>query len=127
MHVKLSMNNFIQSVEDLLSFEDRFFFEEDLLYVEHGNQYELFNFFDVFHHPTISGHDQYLELPPGSLFVRYFFNKIEAAFPFADNLRPISRFIVWAFQNRLRDTINRIWSQRAGLSKFLSELVSRSF
>jgi hypothetical protein len=36
-----------------------------------------------------------IELPAGSFFVRYFFNRVEAIHPFADNMKPLSRYFNW--------------------------------
>jgi hypothetical protein len=36
-----------------------------------------------------------IDLPFGSLFVRYFFNKVECVEPFADNIKPATKFVWW--------------------------------
>ena len=38
-----------------------------------------------------------MDLPAGSFFVRYLFNRVEQYYPFADNMKPMSKFIFWAF------------------------------
>lgn len=40
-------------------------------------------------------------LPLGSFFTRYFFNKMEAITPFADNIKPVTNYIVWILRNKL--------------------------
>lgn len=40
--------------------------------------------------------DGTIELPAGSFFVRYLFNRVEQYYPFADNMKPMSKFIFWA-------------------------------
>ncbi len=102
------------------------FFEPGLVYIEHGNQYELADFFTDFVYPILPHDKKRLRLPPGSFFVRYFFNKVEETFPFADNIRPITRFITWSFQNRFKDTIRLFRRHTSGLWKFVKVLFSRS-
>ncbi len=103
------------------------YFKPGVAYIEHGNQYELADFFENFLYPVLQFDPQRLRLPPGSFFVRYFFNRVEETFPFADNLRPITRVITWTFKNRLRDMIRLFAKHSSGLWKFVKVLVSRSF
>ncbi len=109
------------------TFEPWIYFEPGVAYIEHGNQYELADFFENFLYPVLQIDPQRLRLPSGSFFVRYFFNKVEATFPFADNLRPITRVITWTFKNRLRDMIRLFTKHSSGLWKFVKVLISRSF
>ena len=39
-----------------------------------------------------------LNLPFGSLFVRYLLNKVEAVNPFADNIKPNTKYVAWALK-----------------------------
>ncbi|MEJ2549095.1 MAG: hypothetical protein P8Y98_00250 [Anaerolineales bacterium] len=103
------------------------YFKPGVAYIEHGNQYELADFFENFLYPVLQFDPRRLRLPPGAFFVRYFFNKVEETFPFADNLRPITRVITWTFKNRLRDMIRLFTKHGPGLWKFVKVLVSRSF
>ncbi|MEW6418638.1 MAG: metallophosphoesterase [Nitrospirota bacterium] len=66
------------------------------VFVEHGSQYDPLNSFDYFLCPYRK--DGTLELPAGSFFVRYLFNRVEQYYPFADNMKPMSRFICWALK-----------------------------
>jgi len=108
------------------TFEPWIFYEPGLVYIEHGNQYELADFFTDFLYPILPHDKKRLRLPPGSFFVRYFFNKVEETFPFADNIRPITRFITWSFQNRFKDMIRLFRRHMSGLWKFVKVLFSRS-
>ncbi len=76
-----------------LSFLPWFYYEPGLVYVEHGHQYDSLNSFDYFLHP--SRPDNLIDLPAGSFFVRYLFNKVETDYPFADNMKPATRFLRW--------------------------------
>lgn len=87
---------------ETVRFSDWFYFEKDLLWVEHGNRYEGFNSFRYWLSPLLPGipgwppeRKDEIDLPFGSLFVRYLFNRIESAEPFADNIKPATRFVRW--------------------------------
>jgi UDP-2,3-diacylglucosamine pyrophosphatase LpxH len=87
---------------DTVRFSDWFYFERDLLWVEHGNRYEGFNSFKYWLSPLLpeipgwppERRDE-IDLPFGSLFVRYLFNRIESVEPFADNIKPATKFLWW--------------------------------
>ncbi|HIP73798.1 MAG TPA: hypothetical protein EYH05_20670 [Anaerolineae bacterium] len=81
-------------------------YEPDLFYAEHGCQYDPANAFANFDDPRLPDKPELLELPSGSLFVRYFFNRVESIHPFADNLKPISRYIFWLLQNAPAEIVN---------------------
>ncbi len=87
---------------DTVRFSDWFYFEKDILWVEHGNRYEGLNSFKYWLSPLmpqIPGWEakrrDEVDLPFGSLFVRYLFNRIESVEPFADNIKPAMKFIWW--------------------------------
>jgi UDP-2,3-diacylglucosamine pyrophosphatase LpxH len=87
---------------DTVRFSDWFYFEPDLLWVEHGNRYEGFNSFKYWLSPLLPKIDGWsqkrqdeIDLPFGSLFVRYLFNKVERVEPFADNIKPATKFVCW--------------------------------
>jgi len=86
-------------VEAALQFPDLYLYEEGLFYVEHGCQYDPANAFSNFANPRLKENPKYIELPAGSLFVRYFFNDVEKVHPFADNMKPISKYIFWLIRN----------------------------
>ena len=62
-----------------------FYYEPDLVWVEHGHQYDGMNSFDYLLAPYMPDGEE-LMLPGGSFFVRYLFNKVEQKDPFADNI-----------------------------------------
>lgn len=83
-------------------FSDWFYFEPELLWVEHGNRYEGFNSFKYWLSPLLPEVPKWpperrdeIDLPFGSLFVRYLFNRVERVQPFADNIKPATRFVWW--------------------------------
>lgn len=86
-------------------FRDWFYYEKDLLWVEHGSQYEGMNAFKYWLSPLLPdipgwppGRRNEIDLPLGSLFVRYLFNRVENVEPFADNMKPATRFVTWLFR-----------------------------
>jgi UDP-2,3-diacylglucosamine pyrophosphatase LpxH len=79
-----------------------FHYEKDLIWIEHGNQYDGANAFRTWLAPLLPsppGPEADIDLPLGSLFVRYLFNQIESVEPFADNIKPQTRFIRWLLKH----------------------------
>jgi len=70
-----------------------FYYEPGLIFIEHGHQYDALNSFDYLLYPKRE--DGTFELPAGSFFVRYLFNQLEAEYPFADNMKPVTQFAWW--------------------------------
>jgi UDP-2,3-diacylglucosamine pyrophosphatase LpxH len=85
-------------LEARVCFYPWFYYEPGRVYVEHGGQYEPASAFPDFLDPVIPNSPEQIQLPWGSLFVRYLFNKIEDVHPFADNAKPIARYAVWALR-----------------------------
>jgi UDP-2,3-diacylglucosamine pyrophosphatase LpxH len=87
---------------DNVRFSDWFYYERELLWVEHGNRYEGFNSFKYWLSPLLPKipgwppeRKDEIDLPFGSLFVRYLFNRMERIEPFADNIKPATKFVRW--------------------------------
>ena len=87
-----------EKVERAIDFYPWFFYESDHVYIEHGGQYDTANHFPDFISPTMPSDSKRLLLPWGSLFVRYLFNKVEDVHPFADNIKPMTRYMGWAIR-----------------------------
>lgn len=75
-----------------------FYHEPGRVYVEHGGQYEPASAFPDFLDPVDPNDPREIRLPWGSMFMRYLFNKIEDVHPFADNIRPVTRYLAWALK-----------------------------
>lgn len=75
------------------------YLEPGRIYVEHGGQYEALNHFPDFLDPVRPDDPDRIVLPWGSLFVRYVFNRVETIHPFADNLKPLTRYVSWTFRS----------------------------
>ena len=86
-----------ETLKGRIQFLPWFYYDPELsVYVEHGCQYDELNSFDYFLYPFRP--DKTLDLPAGSFFVRYLFNRVEYYYPFADNIKPASKFIGWALK-----------------------------
>jgi len=73
--------------------------KENKIYIEHGSQYDNWNSFKFILYPVMPpSESKKILLPFGSFFVRYFFNKVEDFNPFADNIKPSSRYMQMAFR-----------------------------
>jgi UDP-2,3-diacylglucosamine pyrophosphatase LpxH len=84
-----------KALEDRIKFLAWFYYDPLLsIFIEHGSQYDDLNCFDYLLSPYRK--DGGIDLPAGSFFVRYLFNRVEEIYPFADNMKPQSRFLRWA-------------------------------
>ncbi|MFH1964335.1 MAG: hypothetical protein ABIJ42_02230, partial [Acidobacteriota bacterium] len=99
-----SLNGSLLSGNHLL-FCPWFFFDRNI-YVEHGHQFDPVNAFPSALVPVQHSLKSISEessknifLPLGSIFVRYLFNRVETSSPFADNVKPETRFIGWFIKN----------------------------
>jgi UDP-2,3-diacylglucosamine pyrophosphatase LpxH len=80
---------------DRITFLPWFYYDPLLsVFIEHGSQYDDINSFDYLLWPYRK--DGTIDLPAGSFFVRYLFNRIEELYPFADNMKPLTKFVGWA-------------------------------
>ncbi len=95
----------LEELKARIHFYPWFYYEPGQVYVEHGGQYEAANHFRDYLNPVIPGDPEHIELPWGSLFVRYLFNKVEDVHPFADNVKPATRYLAWAFKKDPVQTI----------------------
>lgn len=105
----------LETLQKQLRFPPSFLYEPGLFYAEHGCQFEPANAFRNFEDPRLtptkefSDAASYIELPSGSLFVRYFFNNVEHIHPFADNMKPISRYVFWLLRHAPGELTTFVW------------------
>lgn len=86
--------NIKEKVERNVHFEPWIFYNKEFgVYAEHGNQYESLNPFPYCLYPVLPKKRDAIALPFGSFLVRYLFNKIENIDPFADNIKPSTRYL----------------------------------
>jgi UDP-2,3-diacylglucosamine pyrophosphatase LpxH len=81
-----------------IAFHPWIYFVPGVLYAEHGHQYDDVNSFLTQLTPFLDGDPDRVDLPLGSYFVGYLFNRIEAIDPFADNVKPATSYLLWALQ-----------------------------
>jgi UDP-2,3-diacylglucosamine pyrophosphatase LpxH len=81
-----------------ITFHPWFYYVPNLVYAEHGHQYDSVNSFPTLLRPYLPGRPDEIELPLGSFFVLYLFNYIERIDPFADNIKPVTRYLAWALR-----------------------------
>ena len=105
----------LEMLQKRVTFPPSFLYEPGLFYVEHGCQFEPANAFRNFEDPRLPPSvdfpdaSNYIELPSGSLFVRYFFNEVEHIHPFADNMKPISRYVFWLLRHAPGELTTFAW------------------
>ncbi len=112
-------------VANTIQFPAWFYYEPGLFFAEHGNQYDPANAFSNFLAPILHDRPDLIELPSGSFFVRYFFNKVEQVHPFADNIKPISRYLRWAVNEEPLDTLRMLVAQRRMMWRSLGNLLQK--
>ncbi|MBM2845649.1 MAG: Metallophos protein, partial [Bacteroidetes bacterium] len=86
-----------QLADSQVEFLPWFYYVPDLLYVEHGNQYEATTAFRNFLHPLLPSSNRkrrnpQLELDLSSFLVRYLTNRLEPVNQLADNIRPLTKY-----------------------------------
>jgi UDP-2,3-diacylglucosamine pyrophosphatase LpxH len=95
-------------IGDKITFLTWFYYDPLLsVFVEHGSQFDDLNSFDYLLCPYRK--EGTMDLPAGSFFVRYLFNRVEEIYPFADNMKPQVKFIKWGL---LRLKTYRGWPPR---------------
>ena len=99
----------LDDLQKSVTFPPSFLYEPGLFFAEHGCQYEPANAFKNFEDPRLPDAPDYIELPAGSLFVRYFFNDVEHIHPFADNMKPISRYAFWVLRHAPGELSTFLW------------------
>lgn len=87
-----------QDVSANINFYPWIYYVPGMVYAEHGQQYDRVNSFTTLLQPFLPSRPNVLELPLGSFFVLYLFNYIERIDPFADNVRPVTRYLLWALR-----------------------------
>jgi UDP-2,3-diacylglucosamine pyrophosphatase LpxH len=102
--------------EDRVRFLDWFHHEPGVLWIEHGNQYDHWNCFEHWLSPLLPERPGWpaerkdeIDLPLGSLFVRYFLNRVEYTEPLADNVKPMQRFVLWFVWHRPGAALRFLW------------------
>jgi UDP-2,3-diacylglucosamine pyrophosphatase LpxH len=88
----------LEELKERTRFYPWFYYEPNRLYVEHGGQYESSSHLPDYLNPVSPDDPTHLRVIWGNLFVRYLFNQIEDVHPFADNVKPPTRYLLWALR-----------------------------
>jgi UDP-2,3-diacylglucosamine pyrophosphatase LpxH len=82
-----------ETVSQRVRFHDWFYIEPGRVYIEHGNQYDSTNSIRYTLHPVLSKRrwwasekDDVLDYPIGSIFVRFFYNRVRRLDPYTPRL-----------------------------------------
>lgn len=115
-------------LRDHVRFADWFYLEPGRVYIEHGNQYEEHNSFRFVLEPLLpsadagEGSTAEVEPPLGSLFVRYFFNRIETEVPYSDNIKPAIHFFQWYSRRYPVKTLSFLVREGIGLVSHIQRM-----
>ena len=123
------------TADSTVNFAPWFHFDQEYkTYIEHGHQYESLNSFRYPLHPVLPRKKTEINLPFGSLFVRYLLNKVEQISPFADNIKPNTKYVAWIIKNnpfgfwrlikvigQFALTLAKIFRRSGNLSNFSAE------
>jgi UDP-2,3-diacylglucosamine pyrophosphatase LpxH len=113
-----------KDINNNLEFKRWFYHEKNLVFIEHGHQYDELNSFDYFLCPILERDEvKKIILPVGSFFVRYLFNRVEEFHPFADNIKPITRYLCYLIPRMI---FRQFWKLRwVSLICFFIEVVKK--
>ncbi|UCG23373.1 MAG: hypothetical protein JSW55_14650 [Chloroflexota bacterium] len=119
------------TVSQRIEFPKWFYYEPGLFYAEHGNQYEPASAVDDFLEPILEEdknklpEEQHIKLPRGSFLIRYFFTQIEQVHPFADNIKPVGRYIRWSLTKEPWATFRLIIANPSKIRRAIMELKNK--
>jgi UDP-2,3-diacylglucosamine pyrophosphatase LpxH len=96
------------AVERQVRFHEWFYLEPGRVYIEHGNQYEASNSIRYPFRPLLpapSGGQPSLDYPLGSLFVRYFYNRVRRSNPYAPRVASFEQYVAFLLHYNMLDLI----------------------
>ncbi|MFH1533137.1 MAG: hypothetical protein ABIK09_20615 [Pseudomonadota bacterium] len=116
----------LEAVRDRVRFHQSFYLDPGRVYIEHGNQYEASNSIRYPLSPVMPtrspGAEQALDYPLGSLFVRYFYNRVRQANPYAPRVVSIEQYFDFLRHHNPLDLVKEV---RAQYPFFISALNPR--
>ncbi len=96
--------------EARIRFHEWFYLEEGRVYIEHGNQYDAANSTRYPLHPLLSsrqwwstGKEKALDYPLGSIFVRFFYNRVRRFDPYTPRLVSFEQYLAFIRRYNLFD------------------------
>ncbi|MEK6857821.1 MAG: metallophosphoesterase [Nanoarchaeota archaeon] len=89
-----------KNISGSIKFYNWFIYEPKRFYIEHGQQYDSVNSFCNLLYPVLPFLKDQLELPLGSFYCRYLFNVLETKDPYADNIKPPTKYLFWMMRHK---------------------------
>lgn len=92
-----------------ISFHDWFYLEPGRVYIEHGNQYDAGNSIRYPFHPILQPRqlsresDRILDYPLGSIFVRFFYNRVRLLDPYSPRIVSFDHYLAFIKRYNLFD------------------------
>jgi UDP-2,3-diacylglucosamine pyrophosphatase LpxH len=99
----------LRTVESRVGFHDWFYLEKGRMYIEHGNQYDAGNSIRYPFHPILplkhrtSEKDRILDYPLGSIFVRFFYNRVRLLDPYSPRIVSFDHYLSFVKRYNLFD------------------------
>jgi UDP-2,3-diacylglucosamine pyrophosphatase LpxH len=91
-----------EAVAQRVQFPEWFLYVPDLLYVEHGCQYDQFCSFQYFMNPVVPEHPTRIQMSIAELSIRYFTNPMKMINAMAaENIKSVSEYIGWVLRGNL--------------------------
>jgi UDP-2,3-diacylglucosamine pyrophosphatase LpxH len=130
-HFKQRLKQFVaeedaHKIDTGVTFHPWIFYVPGVLYAEHGHHHDRLNCFAEQLEPFLQDHPNLIELPLGSFFVLYLFNRIEKIDPFADNVRPATRYLLWGLMHHPLRTLQTLGAHVYFFMRVLGKTQNRS-
>jgi UDP-2,3-diacylglucosamine pyrophosphatase LpxH len=100
----------METAKRLVRFHDWFYFEPGRVFIEHGNQYDTTNSVRYPLHPVHStkglfspGEEEVIDYPLGSIFVRYYYNRVRRLDPYTPRLLTFDQYLYFVRRYNLFD------------------------
>ncbi len=100
----------ITEAKQRVHFHEWFYFEPNRIYIEHGNQYDTTNSIRYPLHPVLpprkwwrTGGEEALDYPLGSIFVRFFYNRVRQIDPYTPRLLSFEQYLDFVRRYNLFD------------------------
>ena len=99
-----------ESLRSLIEFRQWFLYEPDRYFIEHGNQYDTTNAFRFVTNPVLppeyhADQQVMLDLPMGSLFMRYLYNKMRLLDPYTTHFVTLEQYLRITYHHNFVDLL----------------------
>lgn len=96
-------------IRERVRFHPWFYLEQGRIYIEHGNQYDANSSVRYLHHPVLpenkrgGNSEEVLDYPLGSIFVRFFYNRVRQLDPYSPRLVSFDHYLAFIKRYNLFD------------------------